>query len=105
MRFRQLVHLSAEAEFLEAVRYYGGAERGIGEQFDVEVARAVEDIQWNPDAWPKFPGWDRLPVVHTRKVEVFPYRVVYFVRDDELVIVAFAHQRRRPGYWRDRLDD
>lgn len=27
-----------------------------------------------------------------------PHRVIYFVRDDELVIVAFAHQGRRPGY-------
>lgn len=68
------------------------------------MAKAVGDIEWNPEAWPKFRGWDRLPVVRSRDVDMFPYRVVYFVRDGELVIVAFAHQSRRPGYWRERVD-
>lgn len=103
MTLRQRVHPEAEAEFLDAVRYYATTEAGLGDEFDIEVAKAVDDIQWNPDAWPKFPGWDRLPVVRSRKVDVFPYRVVYFVRDDELLIVAFAHQSRRPGYWKQRV--
>jgi toxin ParE1/3/4 len=97
------VHPEAEAEFLDAVRYYQTREAGLGGEFDAEVARAVDDAQWNPDAWPKFPGWDRLPVIWSRKVDVFPYRVIYFVRDNELVIVAFAHQSRRPGYWKHRV--
>jgi hypothetical protein len=29
--------------------------------------------------------------------------VVVRERGDELVVVAFAHQSRRPGYWRARL--
>lgn len=33
----------------------------------------------------------------------FPYRVIYFARDDLLMIVAVAHTKRRPGYWRERL--
>ncbi len=99
------VNPEAEAEFLDAVRYYETTEAGLGDEFDIEVAKAVGDIQWKPDAWPKFPGWDRLPVVRSRKVDVFPYRVVYFVRDDELLIVAFAHQSRRPGYWKQRVDN
>lgn len=35
----------------------------------------------------------------------FPYHIVYFVQDDEPVVIAYAHQSRRPGYWRDRLED
>jgi hypothetical protein len=101
---RHRVHPQAEAEFLDAVRSYAITEAGLGDEFDIEVAKAVDDIEWSPDAWPKFPGWDRLPVVRSRKIGVFPYRVVYFVRDDELLIVAFAHQSRRPGYWKHRVD-
>ncbi|MBI3461482.1 MAG: type II toxin-antitoxin system RelE/ParE family toxin [Planctomycetes bacterium] len=29
----------------------------------------------------------------------FPYRIIYEVRSDEIVILAIAHNRRRPGYW------
>ncbi|WP_407936397.1 hypothetical protein [Limnochorda pilosa] len=40
----------------------------------------------------------------TRRVLVrgFPYQVVYHLRPDEIVIVAVAHLKRRPGYWRNR---
>ena len=30
---------------------------------------------------------------------------LHFVRDDVVVVVAYAHERRRPGYWRERLQD
>ncbi len=104
MTHRPSVHPEADAEFLNAIRYYQVREAGLGDEFDIEVARAVDDVLWNPDAWPPFPGWDRLPVVRSRQVDVFPYRIIYFVRDDELVIVAFAHQSRRPGYWKSRVE-
>ena len=32
----------------------------------------------------------------------FPYDVVVQERDGEILVVAFAHHSRRPGYWRDR---
>ncbi|MYM91126.1 type II toxin-antitoxin system RelE/ParE family toxin [Rugamonas sp. FT82W] len=32
----------------------------------------------------------------------FPYCVIYQVIPDEVRILAVAHQRRRPGYWRGR---
>lgn len=33
----------------------------------------------------------------------FPYDIVVRVLAHEIIIVAIAHQSRRPGYWRDRL--
>jgi len=33
----------------------------------------------------------------------FPYSVIYFV-EAAIIIVAVAHDRRRPGYWRERLN-
>jgi hypothetical protein len=35
----------------------------------------------------------------------FHYRVVHFVRDGEPVILAYAHEKQRPGYWKDRFTD
>jgi plasmid stabilization system protein ParE len=32
----------------------------------------------------------------------FPYSIVYRVKTDVVEVVAVAHQRRRPGYWRER---
>jgi len=33
----------------------------------------------------------------------FPFDVVVAESGGLLIVVAFAHQARRPGYWRDRL--
>jgi plasmid stabilization system protein ParE len=32
----------------------------------------------------------------------FPYALLYRIEPDQILIVAVAHLRRRPGYWRDR---
>jgi hypothetical protein len=32
-----------------------------------------------------------------------PYSIIYIESDDEVRVWAFAHQKRRPGYWKRRL--
>lgn len=32
----------------------------------------------------------------------FPYSIIYYIRDDELRVIAIAHHRKRPDYWMDR---
>jgi hypothetical protein len=48
----------------------------------------------------------RLPVdltVRRRAVQRFPYHVVYLELPTHIRILAIAHDRRKPGYWNDRL--
>jgi hypothetical protein len=42
--------------------------------------------------------------VRAKALRRFPYSLMYVIDDRELLIVAIAHQSRRPGYWADRLD-
>jgi hypothetical protein len=37
-------------------------------------------------------------------LRTFPIKLVYTVRDEELLLVAVFHARRRPGYWLERLN-
>ena len=41
--------------------------------------------------------------VRTMAVTRFPYHVVYLEVNDEIRILAVAHDRRKPGYWKTRL--
>ena len=104
MTRRAQLHPEAVREFLEAVRFYEHQQTGLGEQFEAEVAHAVDDIVWNPVAWPELTSHPQSSVVRSRRVARFPYRIVYFVHDDTIVVVAVAHERRRPGYWNRRVD-
>jgi hypothetical protein len=45
------------------------------------------------------------PEIRRAPLERFPYRLIYAVGEDELFVLAIAHERRRPGYWGDRLAD
>jgi hypothetical protein len=43
------------------------------------------------------------PNIRSAKVQRFPYRVVYIVVGEHVDVLAFAHAKRSPAYWRDRL--
>lgn len=95
-------HPEARAEFVADVDWYDDHEQGCGERFEKAVRSAIEDALASPEAWPPWPGWLGEPIVRSRRVAGFPYRVVYLLLNDELTVVAVAHEKRRPGYWRRR---
>ena len=33
----------------------------------------------------------------------YPFALVYRCEEDGIVVVAVAHNRQRPGYWKDRV--
>lgn len=96
-------HPDAQAEFAAEVAWYDDREVGVGGRFAESVRAAVDAAVEDPEAWARWQGWDAEPVVRSKGVAGFPYRVVYYVEDRLLVIVAVAHAKRRPGYWRDRV--
>ena len=96
-------HPEARAEFVADVDWYDEREVAVGERFEVAVRAAIDAAVDSPESWAVWPGWEREPVVRSKGVSDFQYRVVYFVRDDQLIIVAVAHAKRRPGYWPERV--
>ena len=88
----------ADEEFREAVRYYESEAPGVGMAFAVAIHKAVAGMAEFPLAAPLIrAGIRKKPLRH------FPYNVLYSVESDTLLIVAVAHQKRRPSYWRGRL--
>lgn len=96
-------HPEARAEFLADVDWYDDRERGIGGRFEVAVREAIDAAVDAPESGAVWSDWDREPLVRSRGVPGFPYRVVYLVIGERLAIVAVAHAKRRPRYWQDRV--
>ena len=82
--------------------YYEGLRPGLGAELIGRFEEAVEDIHSDPQAWPVYPDWHGEPVLRSRSVKTFRYRVVYYVRDETVRVVASAHTSREPGYWHAR---
>ncbi len=92
----------AERELVDGARWYEEREAGLGDAFLTEVSRALDSVAAGPDQYP-FEEWNRSQrVVRRCPLDRFPYQLVFEVCPDRVVILAVAHYRRRPGYWRRR---
>jgi plasmid stabilization system protein ParE len=91
---------AASDEMAEAAAWYEEQRPGIGERFLSRVQQAVGRIE----AFPKIGApWSlRHPDVRKHAVTGFPYYIIY-VTEPALTVIAVAHMKRRPGYWRSRL--
>ncbi len=87
----------AEVELWEAVQFYENRCAGLGLDFEKEIKAAIELIQQSPGRWAVRKDGTRRYLVHR-----FPYFVVYLQHKDHVWIIAFAHCRRKPGYWSGR---
>lgn len=90
----------AEVELWDAVRYYESKAPGLGLDFGNEIEKAVQTIADQPDRWPLRNDGTRRYLVHR-----FPYLIVYSYENDQVWILAFAHCKRRPTYWQNRIRD
>ena len=93
-------HEDARLELLHEVRFYTAISHKLGERFDKAVqaaeARAAE-----------LPGSGLAYKHGTRRVfpKKFPFSIVYETYQHEILILAIAPFKRKPGYWRPRLDN
>lgn len=93
----------AAEEFEEAAAWYERERRGYGALFAAEVLRAVERACELPHSGPRVPGTPEARDVRRFVVRRFPYTVVTATVAGQQAVVAVAHGRRGPGYWRERL--
>ena len=92
-----LFHPASEQEIAAAL--IDGEERGIGlgRELLQEIRRVTALICELPNIG------ESLDSRHRRfPLRRFPFGLIYRVDGDFLRIVAFAHRRQRPGYWRGR---
>ncbi|OYN90251.1 hypothetical protein [Parenemella sanctibonifatiensis] len=105
MTLAQREHPEAVGEFDAAVRWYEAQESGIGLALIERARQARQEIADWPNAAPPFTTADDGTVIRSKVVRGYPYRVVYAVESDAILILAYAHERREPGYWVHRLSD
>lgn len=90
-------HQEAGREFDEAVDWYRAQSATVARAFLREVHRALDLISRNPESWPVFEGNARRILLRR-----FPFAVIYRLEREVVFVIAVAHGRRRPGYWRGR---
>jgi toxin ParE1/3/4 len=92
-------HEEADSEIHEAALYYEERTADLGLAFLDEVEKTSERILAHPMAYQRV-----TEEVRQALVARFPYSILYVIESDEHIrVIAVAHLKRRPGYWRKRL--
>ena len=88
----------AAEELVAAIHWYEERRAGLGGDFYDAIVRTMDRIAEIPEGGSPLgqPGARRMLVAG------FPYQIVYSLEVDEVRVIAFAHLKRRPGFWRRR---
>ncbi len=96
-------------EFFEAAlydlekskEYYSNIEPALGNYFLSDIENALNDIRKFPKASPKHTTHKHLRLKTCKR---FPFTVIYHPNFEVNIvyIVAVAHQKREPDFWKDR---
>ena len=91
--------LEASNELNEAFDYIAG-HASLG-----TAAALLADIEAAEKLLLQFPNAGNPIGIGLRRVmlKTFPYQLIYRVQDDRIQILAVAHLRRKPRYWRRRV--
>ena len=91
---------AAKRELTDVVKYYDQQRSGLGEEFLNDVRRVAELLDENPELGRMLRDGCRSIVLNR-----FPFSLMYELEDTGVRILAVAHQKRRPDYWRGRVEE
>ena len=98
MNKRLSFHPEARREFRESALWYRERSPQAAADFRATVSRSALTVAEFPQRYPEYLYGTRRCVLNT-----FPFSIVYLDDPDAVKIVAVAHHKRRPGYWKSRL--
>ena len=84
----------ASLELEDAIAFYETELAGLGFRFKEEIKSSVLRIKEHPEAWSIEKGEVRKVLLHR-----FPYKILYAIEKEKIIILAIAHQHRKPNYW------
>jgi len=92
-------HPEAEIELNVAVDYYEEYEVGLGAEFAYEVHKTIQRVLEFPTAWQKIDEDIRRCLTNR-----FPFGIIYYQRNDEIIVLAVRQLQREPYDWKGRYN-
>ena len=92
----------AADELADAVRWYEEQEEGVGARFDNVVRDTLDALCQGRIATGPVPGASARSPIRRVLVPKFPFALIVEETPERVLVLAVAHAKRRPGYWRSR---
>jgi toxin ParE1/3/4 len=89
-------HEDAAQELRAEIAWLDRQSAGLGSRLLADVRSALRLVEEFPELGTRRQGCRRF------LLSKFPFDLVYSIEGSVIVVLALAHHRRRPGYWKER---
>jgi toxin ParE1/3/4 len=98
MKYRLIIRPEAERDLNEGFSWCEEKRKGLGYDFVLQVDAGIKFIQRNPEI-------HQIGYKNTRKhlIRKFPYKIIYLVDIDRVVILGIIHGKRSPDFVKKRI--
>ena len=97
MSYTLTIRKEAEFDIDDQFNYYEEKREGLGHDFLLCIEEALDKLQRNPLVYRKIhKELRRIPIRR------FPYRIFYFVKNNNVIVTALFHARKDPSSWNNR---
>lgn len=93
MSYKLVLQKEAIIDMQEAYTWYEQQKVGLGDSFIEEVEKCFQKLVENPDYSGMQNSWMR-----RRKLERFPYIIIYEIDSDRVIVNSVFHTGRLPKY-------
>ena len=99
MKYRVIIRPEAENDLKQAFLWHEDKRRGLGYDFLLQVDAGLRFIERNPEIFPE-------EYKKTRKhlIKRFPYKIIYLVEKQKIIVLAVIHGKRRPSLTKKRIN-
>ncbi|RCJ18366.1 plasmid stabilization system protein [Nostoc sp. ATCC 43529] len=93
-----VIHTEARKDLDAAIAYYEAQKVGLGLDLLSEVEKAVMRIQQNPNLGTPY----KIQGIRRYTIQSFPYLIFYTELEEVIWVIAIAHGKHKPNYWKQR---
>ncbi|MEW6235475.1 MAG: type II toxin-antitoxin system RelE/ParE family toxin [Candidatus Omnitrophota bacterium] len=100
MKYVVIIRPEAENDLTNAFSWYEDKRKGLGYDFILQVDSSLHFIQRIPFAHP-------IEYKDVRKclIKKFPYKILYIIVDEKVIVLAVIHGKRNPDLSKKRMNN
>ena len=99
MKYRVIIRPETEIDLKDAFSWYEDKRKGLGYDFLLQVDAGLRFIERNPKIFP-----DEYKETRKHLIKRFPYKIIYLVEKEKIIVLAVIHGKRSPNLIKKRIN-
>ena len=100
MAYNIIISVEAQTDTNDAYCYYESQQTGLGERFLNEISHFYKKLEKHPEY---YSFTSETKTIRSIALKIFPYKIIYEIDGDEVIVFAVYHFRNNPDQLYKRL--